>query len=133
MFGIDDYEGAVEELRRERENFAKAEEASHAQIERLVDVLGDIFLVVKGAAEPPDWADTQTEYYARGFEAALMRQVTERRNACARVAELVVVEFSRIGVKPEAVGIAARERRAADDRRARAAQLRAEADRLEGK
>jgi hypothetical protein len=131
MFGLGDPEDLKDQIEQQRKRFDALEQDFRARIDRLAGVLGDAYLVVEQGADRFDWEDTQREYYARGMESVVMGQAKRSRDACAKVRDLVKAELGYLGLKPSDVGTAARVRREAEAKRARAAELRAEAERLE--
>ena len=131
MFGFDDADALRDELSRLREKANKTEEFLRSRVDQLIDLLGDVYSTVEPMSSKLNWEDSQTEFYARGNENVLMDQVKERRKACAKAMELIQKEFVKMNLDPKLVGTAANERRALQYRRDRAAQLRAEADRLD--
>lgn len=131
MFGCDEPEALRSEIERLKTTNDAREQDLLARIERLTGALGDLFLRVEAGAPKFDWEDNQTEYYARGFEATLMGQAKNARDACAFARDMIQKELAALGLDPRQVGSQARAKHRADEKRARAAALRAEAARLE--
>lgn len=131
MLGHDEPEALRDQIDQLKTTSAAREEDLSARIERLTDVLGDLFLLAEPGAARFDWEDTQTEFHARGFEAILMNQAKNTRDACTSTCGLIKRELAALGLDPRQVGSRARSRRQTEERRARAVALRAEADRLE--
>ena len=131
MFGSDEPEALRDEIQHLKTTSDAREQELHARIEHLTGALGDLFLLVEPGAPRFDWEGSQTEYYARGLEAKLMEQAKGARDVGASAREKIQKELSALGLDPRQVGSMARARHQADERRARAAALRAEAARLE--
>ena len=131
MFGCDEPEALRDELQRLKTTSDAREQDLRTRIERLTGALGDLFQLVEASTPKFDWEDSQTEYYARGFEAKLMEQAKRARDVCASAYEKIRKELSALGLDPKQVGSVARAKHQADERHARAAALRAEAARLE--
>jgi len=131
MFGCNEPEALRDEIAHLKMTSATREQDLQTRIEHLTGVLGDLFLLVETGTPKFDWEGNQVEYYARGFEATLMAQARKARDVCASACETIRKELSALGLDPHQVGSAARSKHQADERRTRAAALRAEAARLE--
>jgi septal ring factor EnvC (AmiA/AmiB activator) len=131
MFGHDEPEALQDEIRRLKTTHDAREQDLCDRIDHLTGALGDLFLLVEAGAPKFDWEDSQTEYYARGLEATLMVQAKKTRDVCSSACKMIQKDLAALGLNPQQVGVLARAKHQADERRARAAALRAEAARLE--
>lgn len=131
MFGFDDPEYLCSKLEQADAECARLNREASERYDSLVTALGDIWATVKAALPSFDWEGTQSEHYARGMEADLMRQAKQLRDALLRVHDVASSSIRALGLDPEDVGTAARERRHTDELRRRAEALRAQASALD--
>lgn len=128
-----DLDDLSERLETQRVHFEERERRLRARVDRLVDALAGIYAVTYPLSDRLGWEDTQEEYNARGRDAELLADIKRRRAALAQSARLAGSALHLCGIKPSDVETesAAAARRQREEYRSRAAELRAEADRLD--
>jgi hypothetical protein len=133
MFGCDEPEELRDEISRLKKEHEHQHSAMTARLDKLTDLLGDLCVFsdqITGDGRF-DWEDSQTEYYSRGLESKLMGQAKAMRDLCVGVRSRLRDGLAALGVDPRQVGTQARARRQADEKRARAEDLRRAAARLD--
>jgi hypothetical protein len=133
MFGCDESEALRDEISRLTKEHEYQHSAMTSRLDRLTDLLGDLYVFSDQLTGDGrfDWEESQTEYYSRGLESTLMGQAKAMRDLCLGVRNRLRDGLAALGVDARQVGTQARARRLADEKRARAEDLRRVAARLD--
>lgn len=114
-----------EELQRLRDEHAR-------ECRIMLGLLADVAMVAREHDRSVDWADNDMAVYnARGHEARQGQDFRRVRDALRQAARPIEAYMKRAGLSVEECSAIARREREQSARRERAAQLRAEADRLD--